>query len=91
MTKSTTLLLYLRQRVIEHPKTVIKLGPRHAHGLRVEVRDQKRNVVILAAGHDAWQRDCSGAACLFSVIFKPEFEQLLWLSLMLPWGDGLAV
>jgi len=23
--------------------------------------------------------------------FKPEFEQLLWLSLMLPWGDGLAV
>jgi cystathionine beta-lyase len=26
-------------------------------------------------GHAAWQRDCSGAACLFSVIFKPEFEQ----------------
>jgi cystathionine beta-lyase len=26
-------------------------------------------------GHAAWLRDCSGAACLFSAIFKPEFSQ----------------
>ena len=26
-------------------------------------------------GHDAWLRDCSGAACLFSAIFKPEISQ----------------
>ena len=26
-------------------------------------------------GHAAWLRDCSGAACLFSVIFKPEISQ----------------
>ena len=26
-------------------------------------------------GHAAWQRDCSGAACLFSAIFKPEISQ----------------
>lgn len=24
-------------------------------------------------GHEVWQRDCSGAACLFSAVFKPEF------------------
>ena len=26
-------------------------------------------------GHAAWLRDCKGAACLFSVIFKPEISQ----------------
>jgi len=26
-------------------------------------------------GHAAWLRDCSGAACLFSAIFKPEISQ----------------
>ena len=26
-------------------------------------------------GHEVWQRDCSAAACLLSVIFKPEYVQ----------------
>jgi cystathionine beta-lyase len=26
-------------------------------------------------GHAAWARDCSAAACLFSIVFKPEYEQ----------------
>jgi cystathionine beta-lyase len=26
-------------------------------------------------GHEAWKRDCTGAACLFSAVFKPEFTQ----------------
>jgi cystathionine beta-lyase len=26
-------------------------------------------------GHAHWKRDCSGAACLFSAVFKPEFTQ----------------
>lgn len=26
-------------------------------------------------GHDVWKRDCSGAACLMSAVFKPEFTQ----------------
>ena len=26
-------------------------------------------------GHAVWERDCSGAACLFSAVFKPEFTQ----------------
>ena len=26
-------------------------------------------------GHAAWKRDCSGAACLFSAVFKPDFTQ----------------
>ena len=26
-------------------------------------------------GHEVWKRDCSGAACLFSAVFKPEFTQ----------------
>ncbi|MEO7159422.1 MAG: PLP-dependent transferase [Polaromonas sp.] len=26
-------------------------------------------------GHAVWQRDCSGAACLFSAVFKPEITQ----------------
>ena len=26
-------------------------------------------------GHEAFQRDCKAAACLFSVVFKPEFNQ----------------
>ena len=26
-------------------------------------------------GHAAFKRDCTGAACLFSVVFKPEFSQ----------------
>ena len=26
-------------------------------------------------GHAAWRRDCAGAACLFSAIFKPEISQ----------------
>jgi len=25
-------------------------------------------------GHEAWKRDCSAAACIFSAVFKPEFE-----------------
>ena len=27
-------------------------------------------------GHEAWRRDCTAAACLFSVVFKPEFSQI---------------
>lgn len=26
-------------------------------------------------GHDVWKRDCSAAACLFSVVFQPELAQ----------------
>jgi cysteine-S-conjugate beta-lyase len=26
-------------------------------------------------GHDAWKRDCRGAACLFSAVFKPAYTQ----------------
>ena len=26
-------------------------------------------------GHEAWKRDCSAAACLVSVVFKPEYNQ----------------
>ena len=26
-------------------------------------------------GHDAWKRDCTAAACLVSVVFKPEYSQ----------------
>ena len=26
-------------------------------------------------GHTAWKRDCTGAACLFSAVFKPTFTQ----------------
>ena len=26
-------------------------------------------------GHDTWKRDCSAAACLLSIVFKPEFSQ----------------
>jgi cystathionine beta-lyase len=26
-------------------------------------------------GHDIWKRDCMAAACLFSVVFKPDFKQ----------------
>jgi cystathionine beta-lyase len=26
-------------------------------------------------GHEAWKRDCTGAACLLSAVFKPEFTQ----------------
>jgi cystathionine beta-lyase len=26
-------------------------------------------------GHDTWKRDCTGAACLVSAVFKPEFTQ----------------
>lgn len=26
-------------------------------------------------GHDNWKRDCSAAACLMSVVFKPEYSQ----------------
>jgi cystathionine beta-lyase len=26
-------------------------------------------------GHAQWKRDCSGAACLFSAVFRPEFTQ----------------
>jgi cysteine-S-conjugate beta-lyase len=26
-------------------------------------------------GHEVWKRDCSAAACLVSVVFKPEFSQ----------------
>jgi cystathionine beta-lyase len=27
-------------------------------------------------GHEAWKRDCTGAACLVSAVFKPEFTQV---------------
>jgi cysteine-S-conjugate beta-lyase len=27
-------------------------------------------------GHAEWRRDCTGAACLFSAVFRPEFTQL---------------
>ncbi|HEY3048555.1 MAG TPA: PLP-dependent transferase [Polaromonas sp.] len=27
-------------------------------------------------GHDTWKRDCTGAACLFSAVFKPEYTQV---------------
>ena len=27
-------------------------------------------------GHAIWKRDCRAAACLFSIVFKPEFSQL---------------
>ena len=26
-------------------------------------------------GHEAWQRDCTGAACLFSAVFQPDYTQ----------------
>ena len=26
-------------------------------------------------GHEVWKRDCSAAACLLSIVFKPEFSQ----------------
>ncbi|WP_431096140.1 PLP-dependent transferase [Polaromonas aquatica] len=26
-------------------------------------------------GHDTWKRDCAGAACLMSAVFRPEFTQ----------------
>ena len=26
-------------------------------------------------GHDTWKRDCTAAACLFSVVFRPEYDQ----------------
>ena len=26
-------------------------------------------------GHEMWRRDCTAAACLFSVVFKPEVTQ----------------
>ena len=26
-------------------------------------------------GHETWKRDCSAAACMFSAVFKPEFDQ----------------
>ncbi|MEO5659120.1 MAG: PLP-dependent transferase [Polaromonas sp.] len=26
-------------------------------------------------GHEVWKRDCSGAACLFSAVFKPDIKQ----------------
>jgi cystathionine beta-lyase len=26
-------------------------------------------------GHETWKRDCTGAACLLSAVFKPEFTQ----------------
>jgi len=27
-------------------------------------------------GHDTWKRDCTGAACLFSAVFKPDYTQV---------------
>jgi len=32
--------------------------------------------VANSPGHAVWKRDCSAAACLLSVVFKPEFSQL---------------
>ena len=45
------------------------------------LQDQPQIAAVLhpalpdSPGHEAWKRDCSGAACLFSAVFKPEFTQ----------------
>ena len=45
------------------------------------LQDQTQVAAVLhpalpgSPGHEAWKRDCKGAACLVSVVFKPEFTQ----------------
>ena len=45
------------------------------------LQDQPQIAAVLhpalpdSPGHEAWKRVCSGAACLFSAVFKPEFTQ----------------
>lgn len=45
------------------------------------MQDQAQVAAVLhpalpdSPGHDAWKRDCTAAACLFSIVFKPEFTQ----------------
>ena len=45
------------------------------------MQDQPQVAAVLhpalpgSPGHEAFQRDCTAAACLFSVVFKPEFSQ----------------
>ena len=39
------------------------------------VAEVRHPALAVSPGHAAWLRDCSGAACLFSAIFKPEISQ----------------
>jgi len=39
------------------------------------VAEVRHPALVGSPGHAAWLRDCSGAACLFSAIFKPEISQ----------------
>ena len=41
----------------------------------VAVAEVRHPALAGSPGHAAWLRDCSGAACLFSAIFKPEISQ----------------
>ena len=46
------------------------------------MQDQSQVAAVLhpalpgSPGHEAFKRDCTAAACLFSVVFKPEFTQI---------------
>ncbi len=46
------------------------------------MQDQPQVAAVLhpalpgSPGHEAFKRDCTAAACLFSVVFKPEFTQI---------------
>jgi cystathionine beta-lyase len=42
---------------------------------KAAVAEVRHPALAGSPGHAAWLRDCSGAACLFSAIFKPEFSQ----------------
>ena len=52
-----------------------------ARQLAAWLQDQEQIAAVLhpslpdSPGHAAWKRDCSGAACLFSAVFKPDFTQ----------------
>ena len=52
-----------------------------ARQLSVWLKSQPQIAAVLhpalpdSPGHAAWKRDCGGAACLFSAVFKPEFTQ----------------
>ena len=37
-----------------------------------QIAEVRHPALANSPGHSAWQRDCAAAACLFSVIFKPE-------------------
>jgi len=41
----------------------------------VAVAEVRHPALAGSPGHAAWRRDCAGAACLFSAIFKPEISQ----------------